>query len=222
MINARVALIAGTTGLVGSLLVRELLECPAYERVISVVRRSSGIDHPKLDERVIDLGQLESLELPHIDDMFCALGTTIKTAGSQQAFRRVDLDYPVMLARKAKSAGAQTAAVMSSVGANETSSNFYLRTKGEMERQVEEIGFPSLYFFRPGVIVGDRNEHRPGERFGIVVSKLLVPLLIGPFCKFRSAEATMIARAMMNSALSGNSGKQICEFGKIAALAKGC
>src|SRR5947209_845560 len=125
---AKVALIVGSTGLVGSHCLHFLLSSPEYARVTALVRRSTGVTHPKLHEQIVDFDNFASL--PPCDDVFCALGTTIRRAGSKPEFRRVDLEYPLRLAEHALSAGAQQFIVVSSVGANSKSGNFYLRTKG--------------------------------------------------------------------------------------------
>src|SRR5438105_411417 len=131
------ALIAGGTGLVGSHCLRFLLSSPEYASVAALVRRSTGITHPKLHEQIINFDGF--VNLSPCDDVFCALGTTIRKAGSQSAFRRVDFAYPLRLAERSLMAGARQFVLVSSVGANSGSGNFYLRTKGELEEALRGL-----------------------------------------------------------------------------------
>ena len=151
--------VAGASGLVGSSLLQLLLsDC---ERVAAVTRRPFGISSPKLVEIAGDFEHLAPLG--EIDAAFCALGTTIKKAGSQEAFRRVDAAYVVAFAKAACEAGAKRFAVVSSVGTEVDSSNFYLRVKSEMEEAVRAIPFEGVYIMRPSFLMGDRPEARPAE-----------------------------------------------------------
>ena len=133
----RTALIAGATGLIGGACLERLLADSKYRRVIAIVRRPLTVVHPKLESHVTDFDQLETLEPAAIDDVFCALGSTIKKAGSEEAFRKIDLGYPKALCTYAKRCGAVRVALVSSVGADASSSNFYLRVKGETEAAIE-------------------------------------------------------------------------------------
>jgi len=134
-------MIAGVTGLVGSHCLRFLLASPEYASVTALVRRSTGIKDPKFHERMVDFDTLS--DLLAADDVFCSLGTTIRKAGSQAEFRKVDFQYPVRLAERTLAGGARQFVVVSSVGANPKSSNFYLRTKGELEEALKQLRLPS-------------------------------------------------------------------------------
>ena len=159
------AAVVGGTGLVGSHLARLLAGDSGYERVLSLTRRATGLTLPGLDERVIDFERLagdpETFDPIECDSAFCTLGTTIKVAGSEDAFRRVDLDYVEAFARAARVGGARRFLMVSSIGADAASRNFYLSVKGRAEDAVRAAGFESGGVFRPGVLLGERAEKRP-------------------------------------------------------------
>ena len=205
--NTRIALLAGATGLTGNLLLAELLADTRYSSVYALVRKSILPAQQKMTERLVDFEHLGNL--PKIDDVFCCLGTTIKKAGSREAFRQVDFDYVLNLARAAKAAGALRFMVMSTIGANPKSGVFYSRVKGEMEAALAVLGFAELHIFQPSFLVGDRTEKRVGERIGVMALQLMSPLLIGPARKYRSIRAKQVAHAMVVAALSGIPGKHI-------------
>ncbi|AZM87225.1 NAD(P)H-binding protein [Streptomyces sp. W1SF4] len=165
----RSALLAGATGLVGGQLLVRLLRDPRYDRVTVLARRPLGLEHPRLDARVVDFAKLRADDLPPGPaggDVYCALGTTIAQAGSQEAFREVDQHHTVRVAGLARDAGADRIAVVSSVGAGSGSRAFYLRVKGDMEAEVTALGYPQTEFFRPSFILGRRAAHRRGEGLG--------------------------------------------------------
>lgn len=193
---ARTAVIAGSTGLVGGHCLQLLNSAPEYERVHPLVRGPGGLN----------------LDFDAADDVHCAIGTTIQKAGSQEAFRQVDLEIPVTLARRALEAGARRYLVVSSVGADPDSSNFYLKTKGEMERELASLAFEAVHIFRPSFLMGNRKESRPGEKVGIVMARSLAPLLIGGLRKYRPVQAQAVASAMVRAALSPSRGVHIHVF----------
>jgi len=209
----RTALLVGATGLIGSFLQQRLLASDAYARVAVWVRRDLGKTHPKLKSDVVDFDRLHERRV-EAEDVFCCLGTTIKQAGSQAAFRRVDYDYPVALATAAAGGGAKRLLVVSALGANPDSSVFYSRVKGEMEIAVRAAGVPATIFFRPSLLSGPRKEVRRGERIGEAVGKLLGPLL----GKYRPIAADMVAAAMLKSALE-NRPSGVIESGEIRKIA---
>lgn len=193
------AWLAGSTGLVGGHLARELASTDFYRSVTALVRRPQQAP-TKITQRIVDFEQLDSSptsDVGPVDDVFCALGTTIKKAGSQPAFRRVDRDYVVNLAQLARQNGAKQFVVVSSVGADANSSNFYLRTKGEMEQALANIGFERLFIFRPSLLLGERAESRAGEKVAMSVMPLLAPLMFGSMRKYRPIHASQVARAML-------------------------
>jgi uncharacterized protein YbjT (DUF2867 family) len=192
------ALIAGATGLVGGYVLRGALTHPSYSRVEILVRRELPVRDPKLTQRVVDFERLDA-DVAGIaaDDVFCCLGTTIRKAGSQEAFRHVDYDYPLALARLAKAAGAGKFLMVSALGADPKSSVFYNRVKGEVEHALAATGFPATYFFRPSLLMGPRAEGRRGEKIGTAIGKLIAPFLIGGLRKYRPIYAYTVAAAMM-------------------------
>jgi uncharacterized protein YbjT (DUF2867 family) len=211
------AVIVGATGMVGSACLPLLLE--RYENVTAFVRKTTGVRNSRLIERVIDFGRLGTVEIPHGAHVYCALGTTIKRAGSEEAFRRVDQDYPRMLAERASGAGGARFVLVSSVGADAGSGNFYLRVKGEVEDAVRGMAFQAIHIFRPSLILGDRVERRMGERIGVPIAGLLGPLLIGPLRKFRAIPAQTVARAMVAAGNKDVAGCFIYHFDEIRWLA---
>jgi len=203
----KTALIAGASGLTGGYLLNLLLESPEYSTVIAYVRKSSGLTHPKLKEILVDWETL--LEPVAAEDVFCCLGTTIKKAGSQEAFRRVDYDYPLQLAQLQYRGGSQQFLLVSAMGADAKSAIFYSRVKGELENALQSIGYKSLHIFRPSFIAGPRKESRPGEKIGLAIFSLLSPLFIGPLKKYAPIQAEHIARAMLRTAQKNEPGALI-------------
>lgn len=209
--HERQALVIGATGLVGGLLVRSLLQNPAYGRIRVLVRRPLEMEHPKLEQHVVDWEQLEEQKdlFRDVDDLYCCLGTTIKKAGSQENFRQVDFHYPVKAAKLAKEYGVSQMLVISSMGADAGSRMFYSRTKGEMEEALTDIGFRSLHIFRPSLILGDRKEKRLGEQLAAHAMTFLDRWMKGRVDKYRAIQASTIARAMMNIALVQTNGNHV-------------
>ena len=199
-------LLVGATGLVGCHVLRRAL---ADERVSSVVAPSRReLDkHPKLFAPLIDFEQLPAdADWWQADAVICALGTTMKQAGSREAFRRVDHDYPVAVAQYARQHGTPTYILNSTIGASADSRVFYNRVKGEVERDLAGFGFASLTFVRPGLISGQRQAFRPGERAAECVLTILAPVLPRTM---RVNPADNIARALLESAISAQPGVQI-------------
>lgn len=194
----KVAMIAGSSGLTGGFLLKMLLEAPEYREVIAYVRKPTRIQHPKLREVVMDWEKLDA-PVP-ADDVFCCLGTTIKKAGSQEAFRRVDYEYPLHLAELQLQGGSQQFLLVSAIGADASSSIFYSRVKGELEDALQKLGYKSLHIFQPSFIAGPRQEKRVGERIGLAIFSFISPLFIGPLKKYAPIPAEHIARAMYRSA----------------------
>lgn len=175
------ALVLGATGMVGTELVKQLAEDRDYDRIKVLVRKPMSFNHPKLEQIKADYDKLGAYtDAFKVDAVYCCLGTTMKTAGSKAAFRRVDLDYPVEAARLAREAGVRLFAVVSALGADEGSMFFYNRVKGEMERLLRESGLPSLYIFRPSLLLGNRQERRTGEAASVKLSRSLPFLWAGP------------------------------------------
>ena len=198
---SRSALLVGTTGLVGGRLLSRLLAHPEYDRVTAWVRRPVSLQIHKFSQLVVDFERLPDYAAQFdAQDVYVALGTTIKKAGSQEAFRRVDFDYPLALARIAKERGAQRFLLVSSLGADARSRVFYSRVKGEVEQAIASLGIAQTWFFRPSLLTGTRAEDRPGERVGLAISKVIGPLLIAGLRKYRPVAADAVAAAMVYAA----------------------
>lgn len=213
------AWIAGATGLVGSKLLSLLLEDPKVTTVVSLGRRPSGVTHAKLVERSVDFANVDAAGLPAPTVALCCLGTTIAKAGSKEAFRAVDHDAVVAFAKAAQSAGAGRFVLVSSEGANAGSMIFYNRVKGEVEAALRALGFSSLAITHPSLLMGDRAESRPGERFAVAASRLLGPLL-KPF-DARPIEADVVARALVAIAHDPPKGAEVYPSGRLQKLGGG-
>lgn len=191
------SLIVGSTGLIGKKLIFELAK--KNSEVIAITRRSIS----NLPENVglLDINFddfLKNESLPSCDHIYICLGTTIKKAGSQSEFKKVDFDYCVSFARKAREAGATKISLVSSVGANPYTKNFYLKTKGEVEEEIKKIDFQVINIFRPSLLLGRREESRFLEKIGQNLSSFINLFLIGSFRKYRSIKASNIAYCMAN------------------------
>lgn len=202
-----VAIVAGATGLVGQALVRQLAAEGTWREVRALVRRalSPGLSGPTVVPVQVDY---ERLDPPppwaEADHVFCALGTTMRQAGSEAAFRRVDLDYPVALARAARSRGARHFLLVSAVGASPTSRVFYNRVKGEVEAAICRAGFQSVTIARPSLLLGQRGERRLAEQVGRALGILAPP-------RWRPVAATLVARALVGAAKRDLPGVQVLE-----------
>lgn len=217
----RVALIAGASGLVGGFLLERLLRSPLYEQVVAVTRRPLTIKHPKLHEIISEFDDVEvKVKAAGFKptDAFCALGTTIKRAGSQAAFRKVDFEYVVRFARAAKAAGAQRFLLVTAVGASARSSIFYSRVKGEVEEAVSAMGFEAVHIFRPSMLMGNRDDKRPGETIAKALTPYISPFLIGPASIYKGIEAETVAAAMAAAARTATTGFMIHHYNEMQKL----
>ena len=202
-----VAVIAGSTGLVGSHLLNLLLDDVSCSRVIALSRKPLSREHPKLQNMVIEFDSLETISVDlKADDVFCCLGTTIRQAGSQAAFRKVDYDYPVKLAQITKEQGARQYLLITALGSDKNSSIFYNRVKGEVEEAIGSIGFDSYHIFQPSMLLGVRKEERGGESAGKLVMKILgfaIPK------RYKAVDAAKVAKGMLKSAAKKQPGTHI-------------
>ncbi len=197
----RNALIAGVTGLVGNSLLQQLLADEQYDKILVITRKPIPLSVPNLIQRQIDFNEIGSLKTDfRIDDVFCALGTTIKTAGSQDAFYKVDYTYVVNLGKWCVANGVQRFLIVSAMGANEKSGIFYNRVKGEMEVAVSQLNIPQIQLFRPSLLMGNRTEKRGGEKIAQVVMRGLGFLFAGPLLKYKGIHADVVAKAMIHAA----------------------
>jgi uncharacterized protein YbjT (DUF2867 family) len=205
------AIVIGSTGLVGSHLLNQLEKNTQFTEVIALVRKPVNSNLLKAQQVMMDFDNMDP-ECFHGDVLFCALGTTIKKAGSKSEQYKVDYTYNAEACRLAKLMGVKILAHVSSIGADSSSSNFYLRTKGELENTMRELRFDKSIIARPSIILGDRKEFRLGEKIGIVVSSILSPLMVGPLKKYKGVHASKIAAALLTEALNKETkGFQIIE-----------
>jgi uncharacterized protein YbjT (DUF2867 family) len=204
-------IIAGATGLIGRSLLNNLDE-QQCEKVTALTRREFSLPFKHQHIAIVDYNELKlESAADDSDAVICALGTTIKSAGSKQAFEAVDYGMVIALATKAKQEGYKTFAVVSSLGADKPGSNFYLSTKHKMESSLQSLGFDTLIIARPSLLLGNREEFRLGERMGEWLSFALGPLMIGPLKKYKPIHATQVARALINQSKANPSGLIILE-----------
>ena len=205
----KIALVTGATGLIGSQLVQLLLEDSYYGKVIAVTRKPLDFQHSKLENLALDFDKLtEHFNSLKADDVFCCLGTTIKSAKTKEAFRKVDFEYSVELARLTKSQGASQFLLVSALGADKNSNVFYNKVKGEVEEAIQKISFSSVHVFRPSLLLGPRTEHRTGEDAAKLFFKFLGFLLPA---KYKAVQSIKVARAMLHFSKTNNTGFHIIE-----------
>lgn len=206
---SKVALIVGATGLIGGQLLELLLADDRYSKVTALSRKPMSINHFKLDNVFVDFNRLsEYFDRLSADDVFCCLGTTMKQAGSPEAFRKVDFEYPLEIAKITKGLGAKQFLIITALGASKKSSFYYNKVKGEVEEAIGNQGFESYHIFRPSFLQGKRIESRAGEEatkvffsiFGFLVPK-----------KFKAIDSNKVARAMLMKAKEESRGVFVYE-----------
>jgi uncharacterized protein YbjT (DUF2867 family) len=217
----RIALVAGGSGLVGGQLLPLLLQSPQYTRVHALSRRPLPFDHPRMANRVVRFeaslqAQLKGLQC---QDAFCCLGTTIREAGSKSAFRAVDHDLVLEFAQLALGFGVERLVVVSALGANAASKNFYMRVKGEMETALEGLRIRALDILQPSLLLGSRRDLRVLELGAQAAMYLVNPLLLGSWSRFRAIPAATVAAAMCGVARSGRRGVYRYTYDGILGLA---
>jgi uncharacterized protein YbjT (DUF2867 family) len=201
----RSVLLLGATGLVGRETLSLLLADATVSRVVVIARRTTGVRHAKLEEHLLDLATMEQhAELFAVDQIVCALGTTIKQAGSQERFREVDHGYPLTAARLGLAHGARHYLIVTALGANASSRIFYNRVKGEVESGLRTLGYRSLTILRPSLLLGNREEHRLGETIASRLSFLMPP-------KMKPIRAQDVARALVDFAREDAPGVRVAE-----------
>lgn len=215
----RRAILIGATGLIGSELLNLLLADSSYSQVKVLHRRSTGISHPKLDEHVVNFDDPDSWNhLLEGDDLYSALGTTIKKAGSQQEQYKVDFTYQFEAAKDAAENGVKKYALVSSAGASSKSRLFYSKLKGELDEAVKSFPFESILIFRPSILAGERKEKRPAEKFGMILAKVFTK--VPGLHKYRPIPARTVAHAMINSVKSDLKGYNIFEMDEVFEQSK--
>jgi len=201
------ALLVGASGLVGGELLNCLLTSSEYSKVLILVRKPLGLKHPKLEELLIEFDELARYsDCFKVNDVFCCLGTTIKKAGSQEAFKKVDVEYPLEIARLAKDMRAEKFLIISSLGANPKSSVFYSRMKGLLEERLKEIGMNSLQIFQPSLLLGNRKEIRYGESVSSFLLKGVSFVFVGTLKKYKPIDAKTVATGMYKAAQTNSQG----------------
>jgi uncharacterized protein YbjT (DUF2867 family) len=210
----KTAIIIGATGLIGGELVEQILENPDYSKVVLLLRKPLEINHPKLVQEVINFDKPDASKIVG-DDLFCAIGTTLAKAGSKEVQYKIDCTYPYEIGKIAKTNGVKQYILVSSIGADVNSSNFYLRTKGDLEQKIKSLGFENFVSLRPSFLLGDRKEFRLGEKIGTFLAKIISPLLLGGLKKYRGIKASKVANSMQKLANQGLLGVHFVESDKI-------
>jgi uncharacterized protein YbjT (DUF2867 family) len=217
--NHRIAIVFGSTGLVGSHLQEELINSEYYSKIKTFVRKSSGVTNNKVEEFLIDFDEPEVFSKNITgEDIFICLGTTLKKAGSIKKMEEIDRDLPIIIATIAKVNGVKKVAAVSSIGASTSSKNYYLRIKGEMEEGIIKLNFENYAIVRPSMLAGERKEKRTGEVIANVVMKIFNPVFIGKMEKYRSIYATDVAKSMIAILQKGQS-KSIYESDELQRIA---
>jgi uncharacterized protein YbjT (DUF2867 family) len=213
------AVLAGASGLIGSKLLNILLQQPEYDEVLILVRKELPIQHEKLTQLSIDFDRLANYSKAITGHaVFCCLGSTRKKTPDLNDYRKVDHDYPLQLAQIAYKNGISQYHLVSAIGANVGSSNFYTKMKGEVEEDIKKIGLPGLYIYQPSFLTGERKENRLAERLLSPIMKVINPLLIGNLKKYRSIPAATVAMAMYKQSLKNKEGSFIYPSDKIKQL----
>ncbi|MEZ4943759.1 MAG: NAD-dependent epimerase/dehydratase family protein [Saprospiraceae bacterium] len=203
----KTALVLGATGLVGSQILQQLLADARYETVLALTRRPFDVEHPKLKQVIINFDNPDPVQIRG-DELYCALGTTLRKAGSKEAQYRIDCTYPFEIGRIARENGVEKYLLVSSVGADAGSSNFYLRIKGELEEKLKTLEFPVFVAARPSLLLGKRPEFRMGEKIGIMLAQTFAFLIPK---KYRGIEARQVAGALIALANQDLEGVHIIE-----------
>lgn len=201
------AIIIGASGLIGRELLTLLLAYSHFETVKIFVRKSLNIKHPKLTEVISDFKDLNSLKSEiYGDALFCCLGSTKSKTPDLNQYRKIDHDYPLFFAEEGLKNGLQQFHLVSALGADAKSSNFYTKMKGETEEAIKLLGIPSLYIYQPSFLRGNRVENRPLEKFALLIMKAIDPLLIGGLKKYQSINAISVAKAMIIESIKNKRG----------------
>ncbi|MBA4849887.1 oxidoreductase [Emticicia sp. BO119] len=211
----KTALIVGASGLIGLQLTQKILNYATYSVVKVLVRKPLDFQHPKLEQIIIDFNNFDK-SLVVADDIFCCLGTTMKQAGSKEAFYKVDFTYPLEIAKAALQNRAKQYLIVTAMGADEKSVFYYNRVKGEIEKALSDLHFPALIIFRPSLLLGERTESRSGEGFATILMKTFDFLIPD---KYKPIKGETVANAMLDLAQKGIKGKEILVSEKMQAFA---
>ncbi|MBN1252625.1 MAG: NAD-dependent epimerase/dehydratase family protein [Bacteroidales bacterium] len=221
----KTAVIFGSTGLIGKNLLFQLIDDERYSKIFVFNRKHLNINISKVEEIIVtDFENIDEFTFKQTpDEIYCCIGTTINKAKTKTAFTFVDYQIPVKIAKLAENKNISKLLIVSSIGANEKSNNFYLQTKGKMEQAVVKFSIESVHFFRPSMLLGKRNETRIAEGIGQIFMKIFGFLLIGKIKKYKAIKAETVAKAMINVANLNtglNTKKDFIESDKIFELAK--
>lgn len=217
---SKVAVIAGSSGLVGTELLHQLCASNAYSAIYLLVRKPSGFIHPKVKEHLIDFDQPAQYAGYLTGDVFFScLGSTRKKTPDKNTYYHIDHDYPLQLAQLASANGMKQFHLISSIGANPSAAGFYLRLKGETERDIAAVPFYAIHIYRPSFLDGKREEKRLLERVSLTLMRVINPVFGGRWKKYRSIQVTAVARAMLRQSLQDTSGVRYYESDEIQALA---
>lgn len=209
-------IILGASGLTGSEVLDLAIDNPLVKEITCVLRNSTGRKSDKLNEIIIDSNQMTLFEgLPEADAIICCLGTTIKKAGSREAFRFVDVDLPLHFASVGCKRKVKSFLLQSSIGAGGYPKGFYLKCKTEVEEKLKKLDYKSLVIVRPSLLLGNRNEFRLGEKVGEFFMKLSGPLFFGSFKKYKAIPAKKVAERLVQEALNNNTGIKVIESDEI-------
>jgi uncharacterized protein YbjT (DUF2867 family) len=215
----RTAVLFGSTGLVGRHCLRHLIDSNEYEAVISVGRSNMAEVHDRHRHVTIDFERLEDYDDElSATDVYCCLGTTIRKAGSREAFRKVDREYPRRIAEQAARTGARQFLIVTARGANASSPIFYNRVKGEVERDIGQVDLFGKYVFRPTLLLGDRTERRRGEKLAEKTFEIVKPLMRGPMKEWRPIHADAVAESMVIAAREEAGGFKAFETADMRAM----
>ena len=216
----KTALVFGSSGLVGSYLLKELIYNSNYSKIKIFIRSDVVIDDPKVDIIKTDFNKIDQInEYLKGDDCFYCIGTTKKNSPDKNDYKRIELDLPKQIARMAKSNLVKTFFFISSGYANPKSSGDYLRFKGEVEEEIKSLNFSKIGIMRPSFLIGNRKENRLGEKIGIIIFKIITPILIGPLKKMRPINSEIVAKALVKVANESIS-QDIFESNEIADLVR--
>lgn len=213
-------ILVGGSGLIGSHLLSELIRSGEISQILLILRKPMDIPDPKVQELIINFDELESYSAEIKGDIiYSCLGTTRGVTPDPVHYRKIDLEYPLTLAEIGLKNGVSQFHIVSSLGADSSASNSYLKLKGELEEKLKKLKLPSLHIYQPSFLTGNRNEHRLAEKILSPIIRLIDPLLLGPLKKFRSINAATVARAMHNQSLKDLKGTFIYPSIQIQELA---
>jgi uncharacterized protein YbjT (DUF2867 family) len=213
-------ILVGASGLIGSNLLSELIQSEAITEILLLVRKSTGISNPKVKELILNFDELNTYS-PEIqgDIIYSCLGTTKRENPNSKLYKKIDLEYPVNLARLGVKNGVSQFHIISSLGADPESSNSYLKLKGELEQELKKLNIPSLHIYQPSFLIGDRKENRLADKIMKPIFRLIDPLLIGSLKKYRSIQAVNVAKVMLSQSIKDLKGTFIYPSIQIQELA---